>query len=86
MTKQEIPPAGQPAQEKTSDLSAVELIKSIPSFAGLPGPVAAVIGLGIVAFAAMILLEALSLVLSIVCILSTHSVRYQRTILCEKIR
>jgi len=56
--------AGAPSRE--SEHPAMEMLKSIPTVAGLPGPAAAVIGLGIVAFASMILIEAASLVWSVV--------------------
>jgi len=46
--------------------SASRLLRKIPAIGGLPGPAVGLIGLGIVAFAGMILVDAVSLVLSVV--------------------
>ena len=46
--------------------AALAMLKAIPEVGGLPGPAVALIGLGIVAFSGMILLDAVSMVLSVV--------------------
>lgn len=46
--------------------AALAMLRSVPAVGGLPGPAVALIGLGIVAFAGMILLDAVSLMMSVV--------------------
>ncbi len=44
--------------------AALAMLKAIPEVGGLPGPAVALIGLGIVAFSGMILLDAVSMVIA----------------------
>lgn len=46
--------------------AAVRLLRSFPPIAGLPGPVVALVGVGVAAFALLVLLDAASLVLGVV--------------------
>jgi len=50
--------------EEDEESGARRLLRKIPAIGGLPGPAVAVIGLGIVAFAGMVLVDAAGLVLS----------------------
>jgi len=52
--------------EAEEEGSAKRILRAIPAIGGLPGPAVAIIGLGIVAFAGMVLVDAAAMVLSVV--------------------
>jgi predicted PurR-regulated permease PerM len=66
MTDQDSGQTPPPTEEPPSGHAAVDLLRAIPAIGALPGPAVALIGLGIVAFAGMILIEALSLFMALV--------------------
>ncbi|MCP4867726.1 MAG: AI-2E family transporter [Proteobacteria bacterium] len=51
--------------EETDESGAIKLLRKVPPIAGLPGPAVALIGLGIAAFAGLILLDVIGLILGL---------------------
>ena len=56
-------PTGQ--SERSGETAAGRLLRSVPAIAGLPGPLVALIGLGVAAFATLVLLDAAGIVVRV---------------------
>jgi len=61
----EVDEPGESSEPKQTETGAFEILNRVPAMAGLPGPAVAIIGLGITAFAALILLDVAALVLKV---------------------